>query len=149
PGLGLTVDNATSSTPATFNWVVGSSHTVSLFSRQVATGTAYNFLNWTDGAAQNRTIIAPATGTTYTANYSTSYLLTSSVTPANGGSLTVQPSSPDGYYLSGTTVQLVPQPASEFAFNGWQGDATGTFGPLNLQMTGPHTVTGRFASSAT
>src|SRR5207244_2100199 len=54
------------------------------------------------------------------------------------------PASTDGFYESGTQVQLIPHPAQGFQFVNWAGDATGTGqGPM-VGMNGQKLVTAVF-----
>src|SRR5208283_407117 len=62
------VDGQPVTTPATFNWQTGSTHTIAANSPV----GAYVFQSWSDGGAQTHIITVPATSTAYTANYSQS-----------------------------------------------------------------------------
>jgi len=152
PGLPLAVDGASVTAPQTFNWTPGSTHSISVTSPQTSQangGTRYAFLNWTDGGAQTHNVTAPAASTTYTANFTTQYLLTTSVSPAAGGTLAASPPSPDGFYASGTSVQLTANVNSGYQFAGWSGDLSGTFGTQAVTMTAPHNVTASFTVAPT
>ena len=65
-GLAFLVDGTTYSSPQTFAWIPGSSHSVSTTTPQ----TQYIFNNWSDAGAMSHTIVAPATPTSYIANFS-------------------------------------------------------------------------------
>lgn len=71
PGLSLTVDGANCTAPCTFQWNVGSTHTVAANTSQSLTGTTYYFSYWSDSGAQTHTITAPSTAATYSAMYAT------------------------------------------------------------------------------
>ena len=63
------------------------------------TGTRSVFSSWSDSGAQSHTVtITAGSATTYTATFTTQYLLTTSVT--GSGTITPNPSSSDGYYNS-------------------------------------------------
>jgi hypothetical protein len=64
--LAFTVDGFSYTSPQTFPWLPGSSHTVSTTSPQ----TQYIFNGWSDGGAMAHTIVGPGTATTYTASFS-------------------------------------------------------------------------------
>jgi hypothetical protein len=49
--------------------IVGSSNSISTSSPQLLSGTSYQFVSWSDGGAQNHTIIAPAVATMYIATF--------------------------------------------------------------------------------
>ncbi|MEW5766397.1 MAG: fibronectin type III domain-containing protein [bacterium] len=77
---------------------------------------------------------------TLTWNWKTEYYLTTSVSPAGGG--TISPSS--GWYESGQSVALTAVPASGYHFSGWSGDLSGMTNPTSLIMSGPKSVTANF-----
>ena len=80
-GLSVVVDGTAYTSPQSFNWTQGSSHTVSATSPQGA-GTRYVFANWSDSGGQAHTIVTPGVGATYTATFNTQYLLSASVAPS-------------------------------------------------------------------
>jgi len=68
------VDDATITTPTTFNWVVNSTHTLEALSPvEGATGTQYVWVNWSDGGDQTHIYTVPTSSETVTANYKTQY----------------------------------------------------------------------------
>jgi hypothetical protein len=142
-GLSIIVDGATYTAPRTFTWTAGSNRTVNVASPQ-GSGTRYLFSNWSDGGAQSHTINVPGSNTTYTANFSTQFLLTTSVAPAAAGSIAAGPVSADGYYNSGTSVQLTATPVTGGAFFGFAGDLTGDSNPQSIIMGAPHFVMANF-----
>ena len=118
-GLQVTVDGTGYTSPATLNWVPGSSHTVSISTPQSGgSGTQYVFASWSDGGAQSHTITAPASSTTYTANFTTQYSLTTSVNPSGGG--TVSPSGVN-WYSSGQSVSVSATSSAGYIFSSWTG----------------------------
>lgn len=83
PGLALTVDGSPCAAPCSYNWTVGSSHTIAAASPQSGgTGVQYGFSNWSDGGGISHQITAPSTSATYTASFTTQYYLTTAVSPA-------------------------------------------------------------------
>ena len=144
-GQNLIVDG-TIMAPQTFNWTVGSEHSVSAPASQAGSGTRYFLANWSDGGAQSHMITVPATATTYTANFTTQYLLTANVNPGGVGFLNAFPTSGDGYYNSGTIVQLTATPANGFSFSYFTGSLSGSTNPQNVIMTAPRSVTANFSS---
>ncbi|HEY6768254.1 MAG TPA: choice-of-anchor D domain-containing protein [Candidatus Sulfotelmatobacter sp.] len=125
--LTFSVDgNGPFTSPQTFNWVVGSSHTLSTTSPQPgATGSHWVFDNWSDGGGLTHSITAPATATTYTANFHQQFQLTTAVSPSGDG--TVSPPS-GNYYDSGASVPVNATANSGFQFSNWTTTGTGTFG---------------------
>jgi glucose/arabinose dehydrogenase len=68
PGLQVGFNFESPATPFTRTVVVGATATVSASSQTVG-GVGYGFLSWSDGGAASHTIVAPASPTTYTANF--------------------------------------------------------------------------------
>src|SRR5208283_3861171 len=89
-------------------------------------------------------IVAPSAAATYTAAFSTQYLLTTGVSPSGYGSIVASPGSTDRYYNSGTQVQITATPTAGHSFSGFSGDLTGTANPQTLAMSAPHSVTASF-----
>jgi hypothetical protein len=144
-GRSVTVDGTIYTTPASFNWVAGSNHTLTAPSPQ-GTGTRYVFSTWSDSGTQTHTV-APTANTTFTAGFTTQYLLTTSVSPAGSGTIAANPASPDGYYNTLAIVQLTASPAAGFAFAGFSGGLTGSTNPQNLTISAPVTVTANFGAA--
>jgi len=147
PGLAMTVDGTVYTGPHTFTWTPGATHSVSVASPQGSNGTRQVFTGWSDGGAAGHTV-APMQSRVYTANFLTQYLLTSSLSPAASGTLTIAPTSADGYYAAGTVVQLTEAPAQGFVFSTWSGDASGTRNSVSVAMTQPRTVAAAFSGTA-
>lgn len=148
-GLNVLVDGAAVLTPATFQWIPASTHTLEAPSAQPGTsGTRYAYQSWSNQGARVQTIVTPQSATSYVAAYQTQYLLTRAAVPANGGTLAANPPSADGYYAAGAQVQLTASAAAGFQFSGFQGALTGTANPQNLLLQGPAAVTANFSSAA-
>ena len=144
-GLQIVVDGTTYTAPRTFQWTVGSNHTIATTSPQGSGSTRYVFANWSDGGAISHTVTTPASATTVTASFTTQYQLTTAVSPAGAG--TVSPAS-GSFYNAGSTVQISASPNSGQQFTGWSGDVTSTTNPLSLSMSGPRSVTANFTAAA-
>ena len=76
-------------------------------------------------------------------------LLTTTVSPAAGGSLAISPASADGYYMQGTTVRLTAAPAAGYVFTQWGGGASGATSPVNVVMDSDRSVTANFKQKRT
>lgn len=145
-GLQILVDNVTYTAPQTFTWVVGSSHEISVSSPQSgSSGTRYVFSSWSDGGAQSHTITTPSASTTYTANFTTQYTLTTGVSPSGGG--TVSPSGTN-WYNSGQSVQVTATASSGYTFSSWSGDLSGSTNPVSVIMNTPKRLTAQFVAIA-
>ncbi|MBV9781901.1 MAG: Ig-like domain repeat protein [Acidobacteriaceae bacterium] len=155
-GLLVSVDGGTAQaapvTPPA--WVVGSQHTIATSSTQSGgTGTQYVFQSWSDGTTNpaSDTVTASSGTTSYTANFQTQYLLTTSVTPSGGGTVSAtaggNPSAANGYYASGTVVSLQAKPNSAYAFHSWTGTTSSSTNPLVVTMNSPVTETANFQTA--
>ena len=147
-GLAITVDAGSCTTPCTYSWVPGFSHTVAAAGTEAgATGVQYVYASWSDGGAASQSVTASFAGATFTANYTTQFYLTTAASPSAGG--TVTPAS--GWYTSGTgvTVTATPAPATAYHFSNFGGGLTGTTNPQSLTMSVATSVTGYFALPAT
>jgi hypothetical protein len=67
-GLSVTVDGKAATTPASYSWTAGSTHTLAA-ANQTLSGTIYNFTSWSNGGAATQTITTPSSPTTYTAGF--------------------------------------------------------------------------------
>jgi Divergent InlB B-repeat domain len=142
-GRQQTVDGGSCTTPCTFQWTPQSSHTIAAVSPQAGTsGTQYSFASWSDGGALSHSVTAPASATTYTANYTTQYLLTTSAT--TGG--TIAPAT--GWYNAGTAVSVTATANSGYGFSGFSGALSGTSNPQTVTMSNQANVTAGFSPQA-
>lgn len=146
-GLQVMIDSTQYTAPASFNWTSGSQHTINVVTPQVSSGTRSTFTSWNHGGAQSQSITAGSSDTAYTANFSTQYLLTATASPGVGGSIGASPSSGDGYYSSGQSVQLTATPNSGYQFSNWTGSVSGTSNPLSVTMNGPRSQTANFTAT--
>ncbi|MFN0100535.1 MAG: BACON domain-containing protein, partial [Bryobacteraceae bacterium] len=139
-GLTMNIGGTTITAPQSLPRIPGTTLSVSVASPQAgATGTQYVYGSWSDGGAQSHTITIPANAATYTANFTTQYLLTTAVIPAGSGTVTG-----GGYHNSGATVPVTATANTGFQFANWSGDLSGSDNPQNLPMTGPRNVTANF-----
>lgn len=145
-GLAVIADGVTYTTPKALAWAAGSSHTLTITSPQTAGNTRYPYLSWSDGGGQSHVVTTPTTATTYTASFKTQNKLTTSVLPAGAGTVTVAPSSADGWYDSTQVLQITANPGNGNGFSGFSGDLTGTVNPQSLAMVAPRTVVANFAA---
>ena len=112
-------------------------------------GTRYSFANWSDAGALRHTITAPADASTYTVNFTTQFRLTTTVSPLNSGSISANPSSADGYYARGTSVELTANPNSGYSLSSWSGNLAMTANPQTIIVSEPRHVTATFRISGT
>ncbi|MBI4903777.1 MAG: SBBP repeat-containing protein [Acidobacteria bacterium] len=144
-GLTVIVDGVTASAPRFFAWAPASAHTLDTPSPQVlVTGTRYAFSSWSQGGTQSQTVTAGTSSASYTANFTTQYLLTVNKVPGVGGTVAVSAQSNDNFYSAGTSLVLTATPSSGYAFSGFSGDASGA-SPLTVVMSSAKTITATFA----
>ena len=118
PGLIVEVDGQPVTTPRIFAWTPGSQHVVTApAAPQVVSGLQYVHGKWSDGGPQSHTINSNADVTVYTANFIRR-------APVNlvqqlGGTASVSPPSPDGFYSAYTQIKLTAVPADGYRFHRW------------------------------
>ena len=139
-GLSVTVDGTAYPTPYTFAWIPGSSHTIGAATQSGGTGTQYAFVTWSDGVTAAHSV-APTVATTYTASFTTQYLLTTVVNPAGSGTIT-----PATGWQNAGSVTLTAAANTGYQFSSFSGAVTGTTTPQNLTMSAPATVTATFTT---
>ena len=148
-GRSFSVDGATYTSAQSFNWIPSSTHTLATVDLQSgATGTRYDFANWSDGGAMSHTVTTPATGTvTTTANFVTKYKVTMSV-PVNG---TVVPAPGDYWYPADGAPAIRATAVSGYSFTSWTGAVTSASSSATtvLPLAGPITVAANFSTAAT
>ena len=143
PGLGLAIDGIGCTTPcATQTWTAGSTHTIGAGTQPGATGVQYVFTGWADGGTASPRTVTPSVSTTYTANFTTQYLLTTSATA--GG--TISPGSE--WVNAGGVVAVSASANTGYQFTGFSGGAlAGNTTPQNLTMNGPANVVANFSQT--
>jgi len=139
------VDGSSITTPQTFAWFAGSTHTLEALSPvSGGSGIQYVWVSWTDGGSQNHVYTVPGSSQTVTANYKTQYYLTVQVDSSGGG--VVSPSS--GWRDAGSSVTIQATPASGYIFSSWSGSGSGSYSgtsnPVSIAMNGPITETASF-----
>ena len=146
-GRSFSIDGTSYTSAQTLAWVPGQSHTLATTSPQLgAAGTRYVWATWTDGGALSHSV-APTTGTTYTASFTTEHQLTM-LADAGG---TVSP--PSGWRAAGSSVAITATPDTVSVFGGWSGSGAGAYsGPDNpamVTMNGPITQQAQFQANPT
>jgi len=134
-GTGYTV-------PQTLMWTPGFSCTVNISPPAAAAGTQYVLTEWADGSTDNpRAFAVPASTTTYTADYTTQYLLTTVVSPSGAGTVTGA-----GYYNQNASASVGATANTNYRFVNWTGPVTqaATTASNSVSMTQPQTVTANF-----
>lgn len=149
PGLQLSLDGTVVTAPHQFNAVAGIVRSIGAVSPQQGVGARYQFASWSDQGGIIHNIITPASSTTLLASFNAQYLLTTVVSPPNGGTITVNPPSADGYYAAGSNISVSAAANASYQFAGFSGSLSGTTTPQSILMQGPRTVTASFSGSTT
>ena len=121
PGLEIEVDGETFTSPQSFDWEPGSNHTVNIPSPQGDDSERFLFARWGDSGGQSRTVIPFAANTVFTAHSIQQLKVESGALPPEGGAVTFNPPSSDGFYTTRIQVEAVAAPAEGFSFGGWKG----------------------------
>lgn len=142
-GLGVVIDGVTYTTPQSFEWSMGTSHTLDVpAGAQALSGQNYLFGRWnTPATGSPQTItVTPGAGTTitpakspavtqYLASFIPIHIYSPSVSPAGAGTVSVTPA-PSTTLINGVTtayfedrqqVQVTATPASGYSFYDWYG----------------------------
>lgn len=143
-GLPCLVDGEAVTTPATFDWIEGSVHSVSVDSFiAVGEGSRLDFLAWNGLYGPSVSFTVEPADAVWTARFERQHLLTVSVFPADAGTVTGIPEDP--WLKSGTTVSLLAQPLPGYTFIFWSGNIRNPRdNPLVLTMTSPRSVMATF-----
>ncbi len=143
-GLEIRVDGQVVTTPHYARWARGSVHQVEplLFEND---DTRQSFVSWSDGGASNHQVTTTTGREWYTAAIRRSHRLRTSVAPAAGGSLLLDPPSADGFYVERSFTTLVAVASPEHRFAGFSGDTSGSDGILGFAvMDRPRSVNALF-----
>jgi kumamolisin len=149
PGF-VVVDSVAITTPTTYSWITGSTHSISANSPvSGSTGIQYVFSSWSDAGALTHTIKVPSGTATYTANYKTQFQLTIAGNPSGGGS--TNPSVGSYWYDSNASPQISQTASVGYSFFYWSLDGTNVAATptFTVLMNAPHTLTALFRGSST
>ena len=149
-GQFVSVDGRAFAAPQALYFEAGSGpHTLSVNSTIFKPQSRLTFTGWSNGGPASQTFTVPVSDTTLTASFKAQYRLATQVAPAGSGSLMINPSSADGFYDSGTLLQITAIPTTPNVLLGWSGGSvTGTINPATLTMTAPAVVNALFGDSA-
>ena len=146
-GLAVSSRGTPQVAPASGQYSVGSSLAIGTTSPQAgAAGTRYVFSNWSDGGTVTHNITVPGVGATFTATatFTTQYQLTTNVSPAGGGTVSVVSG---GFYNAGSTVSLTAKPAIGYAFSSWSSNvANAKSASTTIAMNSPQSVVAKFTA---
>lgn len=138
-GLRVIVDGTAVTAPQTFNWPLGSTHTLEVAEgAQALNGSMHVFGNWGNLGARRQTItVTPGTGsptepttapaiTLYTANFAR-YLAIDTSNSEGQGTVTISPAGTvfpgvGTFYLERQIYTITANPAAGFSLAGWTSD---------------------------
>ncbi|MCX6604401.1 MAG: M12 family metallopeptidase [Acidobacteria bacterium] len=139
PGLTLFVDARSATTPASFDWTPGSTHTLRA-DDQTRDATQFVYGRWSNFGPRIQTITAAANSTVYTVHYRRMIAFPLLSSPATAGSIRLTPPSENDRVPAGSLVQLDAIPAPGFAFTNWSGfgyfSAHGSANPIRIPLEG-------------
>jgi hypothetical protein len=137
-------------------WTVGSQHTLNIDSLEYpfSINSRFSFDSWSDGGAQEHTIILPASSTSYIATVTPQFAPADNWQfglPCGAASATITPGSPtgDGFYPTGQVLTFDQTPAAGWIFAGWSYDLNGLTSPQNLTMTDEVLVFANYNTTST
>lgn len=143
-GLKLIIDGALVDDGAVYTWAPGSSHTLRA-PFQGDDRTRYYFGSWSDGGAEIHDIKVSADTTVYIANFVRQGKITSSVTPAGSGTVTLTPASPDGFYNDRSNIEITATPAAGFKFVEWSVRPNRSLSPKFHTVSSPADIGATFS----
>lgn len=127
PGTQVVIDGTPRTLPYTAAWSAGSTHAYSIVNPLQYMGTGVirrKFVGWSTGDGESQQITADGTPTTITARFVKQYFVGSGTNLAGAGAVQLSPSSPDGYYDEGATLQVRVLTNPGYQFLSWSGDLT-------------------------
>ena len=109
----------------------------------LVSGGRYRFTGWSDGGEREHEIEAPARGGSLTFHVQREFQLDAHT---NSGEIVVLPESEDGFYTSGSQVQVTAIPEAGRHFVGWEHDLLGTATTQYVIMDRDRRVSAKFSS---
>ena len=125
-GLPIVVDGVSGVSPQSFAWAPGSAHTVSV-TVEFGTDPHYRLVSWSDAGDATHTVTASAATTVFCAIFERLYQVSAAVQSGNG-TVSIAPSSPDGYYPERMAVRIAAIPGPGSKLLGWSGPNIQNFG---------------------
>lgn len=107
----------------------------------------YRFESWSNGGERTQSLTLPREGGEITANFVSEHPLSTAVVRSEGGSISVQPSSGDGYYSDGSSVRLTAVSKPDWEFVRWSGDIESREPNVSIAMEGPTHVGALFSQA--
>jgi hypothetical protein len=123
----VSVDGNAITTPQTYCWTPGSTHTLSAnLIVQTQPALRFIFSKWSDGGTQTHTITTPSSPTTYTANYYSQVYLLVRANSSSGGTV-----SGSGWYSYGASATISASANTCYLFSDWTANWGGGYSGNN------------------
>ncbi len=147
-GRPIIIDGGVFSTTQGFLWRAGSTHTLEALTTSTDADVRYAFRSWSNAGGQINTVLASDFSTSLTAELTPFFRVSAVSTSALAGDVSISPSSPDGFYENGTTIQLTATPAPGYSLAGWTGDLSGSAQTRNVVVTQALDISAVFVGSS-
>lgn len=137
-GLAVMVEGSECKTPCVVDRAAGTQLAIAApASVPFTDSTRFDFQSWSDGAPRERLLTFSTGSVSLTAGYQTSCRLRAFSDPSEGARVKLEPASADGYYPVDTRVSATAEVKPGFKFRRWDGDASGTYNTVSVNMSGP------------
>ena len=140
--LDITFDGEIRTTPYNAYVFPGTIHTIGTYSPQhVGQTSRYVWNRWSDELGETHEIVAPNGTANYVCYFTSQRLLTTSVNPVTGGTVSPAGSTWHNYY---STVPVTATPAPGYQFSRWSGTQTGTSNPIDIYINNAYSEVANF-----
>jgi uncharacterized protein (TIGR03437 family) len=140
-GLAFLVEGSECRAPCMLDRAAGSQLSIAApASVPFTDNTRFDFQSWSDGGPRERILNFSTDSVSLTAGYQTSYRLLAFPDPSEGAHVKLEPATTDGYYPSETRVSATAVVKPGFKFRRWDGDASGTYNTVSLNVSGPRAI---------
>jgi uncharacterized protein (TIGR03437 family) len=107
----------------------------------ISEGSRWDLQSVNGGTSDTQTTKFTAEGSLLVANYRPMHRVSVAAEPANGATVRLEPSSPDGFYPPNTRVQVYATSKLGYRFKQWGGDTSARFSPATVSVSGPLRLT--------
>ncbi|MBK5293183.1 MAG: M12 family metallopeptidase [Acidobacteriia bacterium] len=146
-GPQLVIDGATVTAPVTYQWTVGSVHTVNAPNLTLGS-TRYLFSRWSDNGAQSHSVTTPSTNATFTAYFSRQFKVTAASSNTSLGSVSSSPTSSDAFYNEGSSLSVSGSAAASACLTSWSGISAPPSSPVQVNVNQTYSIVGNFQTGA-
>ena len=140
-GANITVNGAPHTLPVTLQLDPTQTYRIEGFD-VIGASERWLFQRWSNGSARILDLTPPISAQSFTVEYNHQFLLTTTPSPATGGSITG-----GGWYDHNASALIRATPNTGFNFSGYTGDYTGTAVAGLVPMTAARKVVGNFSAA--